>query len=143
LKIVSILAAEKFNRNTLLENLYEQTKEEVKFKAYAQGEMKLDKPPVAYAIMEKGIESKFDLPYELVSGCVYVLKNIKDYPYQVFASYDLKRELYKVSLRSRSKPINPIAKKFGGGGHDFASGIKVKTIEEVKAIIDEVEKLKN
>ena len=142
LAIVSELSKEKFNRQKLLNTLYEKTSAEVKYSAYVQSVMKLDKPPVVYAIMEKGIEKEYKIEYSLAASNVYSLKNIKGYPYQVYATYDEIKELWKVSLRSRKQPIVEIAQKYNGGGHPQASGAKVKTLKEVKEIINEVAQLK-
>lgn len=42
---------------------------------------------------------------------------------------------FKCSIRSKEVVINQIAAQFGGGGHPFASGAKVDTIEEAIELI--------
>lgn len=46
---------------------------------------------------------------------------------------------YSASLRSRTIPIRDLAVKYGGGGHDCASGIKHLTIADVTALIEQLE----
>jgi phosphoesterase RecJ-like protein len=40
---------------------------------------------------------------------------------------EAEKELVKVSLRSKGRiAVNEIAKQFGGGGHKFASGLRIR-----------------
>ena len=48
---------------------------------------------------------------------------------------------FRVRLRSRGITINEIAKRHGGGGHEFAAGAKAKNIDEINDIIHETDKL--
>lgn len=45
-------------------------------------------------------------------------------------------DYYKCSIRSKKYVINDIAQKFGGGGHPYASGVKLNTLEEVFSLIN-------
>jgi len=45
----------------------------------------------------------------------------------------------RLSLRSRGPVINEIAKKYGGGGHKYISGVSLKTEKEVKNIIKDLD----
>ncbi len=142
LEIVSKLSQKDFDRTKVLNKLYVKNPQEIKFWAHIQTEMVLDQKPLVYAIMKKGIEKDFDLDYGLVSSSVHALKNIEGYPYSLFASWDETSKVWKVSLRSRKNPIVNIARKYKGGGHDLASGIKVKTRKEILEIINDLSKLK-
>ena len=54
---------------------------------------------------------------------------------------DPKDKCWRVSIRSKRTPINEVAAKFDGGGHAQASGAKIKKIEELPLLIDELDKL--
>ena len=54
----------------------------------------------------------------------------------VLFSIDSVNNNIRVSIRSRGPVINTTAQLFGGGGHAYASGIKVKTYEETEAIVE-------
>lgn len=43
---------------------------------------------------------------------------------------------YSASLRSRTIPVRDLAARYGGGGHECASGIKNLTISEVEELIE-------
>ncbi|WDF83386.1 bifunctional oligoribonuclease/PAP phosphatase NrnA [Lacticaseibacillus pabuli] len=48
---------------------------------------------------------------------------------------------YRVSLRSKELPIEPIAKNHNGGGHELASGAKAADEAEIKQIVNELDAL--
>ena len=45
---------------------------------------------------------------------------------------------YRVRLRSKTKPINEIAKRHHGGGHPLASGANAYSLEEAQEIYQEI-----
>ena len=45
---------------------------------------------------------------------------------------------YRVRLRSKTKPINEIAKRHHGGGHPLASGANAYSLEETQEIYQEI-----
>ena len=58
----------------------------------------------------------------------------------IFITEDVKNNQYKISIRSRGPVINEIASHYHGGGHKFASGAKVDTMEEVDNLIKDLSK---
>ena len=58
----------------------------------------------------------------------------------VFFSEDIKNNLIKVNIRSRGPIINTIAEKYNGGGHKFASGVKLTDATNIKKIISDLDK---
>ena len=57
------------------------------------------------------------------------------------ATEDVKNKVIRVSVRSRGPVINKLLEKHGGGGHALASGVKLKTFEEVETLIKDLDKL--
>jgi phosphoesterase RecJ-like protein len=54
---------------------------------------------------------------------------------------DSKEPCYRVSIRSKEKPINQVAAMFEGGGHAQASGAKLRSLDDLPRFIDELDKL--
>ncbi|CAJ1185074.1 putative bifunctional oligoribonuclease and PAP phosphatase NrnA [Companilactobacillus paralimentarius] len=48
---------------------------------------------------------------------------------------------FRVNLRSKNVAINGVAEKFGGGGHPLASGVYVGSMEDVNALIKDMDNL--
>jgi phosphoesterase RecJ-like protein len=65
---------------------------------------------------------------------VYEMSEIKGCPIWVIITEKGSDNL-TMRVRSRVIPVNEICARFGGGGHDNACGIKVKTRNEVKEVL--------
>lgn len=82
----------------------------------------------------------FDLTFEEVSSLVNTLMVPIDIKYALYAIWDSKNKYFKISLRSKEKPINKLAEKFNGGGHSLASGAKAYSKKELLNLISEFKK---
>jgi len=92
-------------------------------------------------VLKKSDYQSLGIEYKHAKNYVFVLSSLSEFEFACFASKDEENNVYRVSLRSKTIPINEFALKFGGGGHKFAAGIKVKSLKEVSNIISELEKL--
>lgn len=59
----------------------------------------------------------------------------------IFFTEDVKNENIRVSARSRGPVINTALAKYNGGGHKYASGARIKTMEEIDPIIEDLDYL--
>ena len=57
----------------------------------------------------------------------------------MFATYDERNEIYKVNIRSKGPVINDTAAMYGGGGHKYASGARIREIDEVNKLIESLD----
>ena len=60
------------------------------------------------------------------------------YAWAIF-TVDKNNENIRGSIRSRGPIINEIASKHGGGGHIFASGVRLHTFEEVDDLVKDLD----
>ncbi len=96
---------------------------------------------ISYFILPKGTEKKFNVDYGTASSLVFLMMSFSEAKYGAYLSYDSKNKIWKGSLRSKSKPINQIAEKFGGGGHEMASGFKLNDQKEFNLVLKELNEL--
>lgn len=89
---------------------------------------------VASYMMPKNTHKKYGVNYDTASSMIFLLMGSKEIKYGLFSSYDSVNKIWKTSIRSKDKPINQLAEKYGGGGHKMASGIKLKNKNEFKEI---------
>ncbi len=66
--------------------------------------------------------------------------HIEEYKIIVAAS-EYEEGLYRCSIRSKSKNVIETVKKYGGGGHKLACGVKELKIEQVESLISELKQL--
>ena len=62
------------------------------------------------------------------------------YAWAIF-SEDKNNDVIRGSIRSRGPIINEAASHFGGGGHIFASGVRLKTDEDTDNLIKELDEV--
>ncbi len=80
---------------------------------------------IAFSKITRSDMSKFNAEDDYTEGIVEVLRTSKDV--EIAAILKETKEGYtKVSLRSKTKDLTPIATDFGGGGHSFAAGCTIK-----------------
>ena len=58
----------------------------------------------------------------------------------VIFSEDKVNDNIRGSIRSRGPIINTVAQEFNGGGHAMASGVRIKTMEEMDKLIKALDK---
>lgn len=92
-----------------------------------------------YAVMDMDDYVSMGATFSFAKEKVYALADISDI--EVWALFTRMEDNvhYAASLRSRTIPIRDLAVRYGGGGHDCASGIKNLSPADVAALIHELE----
>ncbi len=111
-----------------------------KFEAYVYKKMKISKNGVAYIYVDKAMQKKYKLSNEQASNVVSYLDGIKGAIVWLAFIQNASGSI-RVRLRSRFVTINALAEKYGGGGHDKASGATVHSKREMKQMISDADEL--
>lgn len=130
----------------LYEPLYSRPLSEVKFQGYIYQNLTLTENNLAYIKITDDIIKKFDVDSAAAGNMINDLKFVNEILIWVFFSEDVKTGIIKANIRSRGPIVNEVAMKYGGGGHIYASGARLKTwIEADKLIkdLDEVARIYN
>lgn len=125
----------------LYNKLYERPLCDHRFQAFITLNMTITENGLGYMIITDDIIKKFKVDGSTASNLVNNFNYIKEVKAWILVSYDEKQEMYRANIRSRGPVINETASKFNGGGHKYASGARIKSIEEVNnliAALDEV-----
>ena len=118
----------------LYANLYAQSFDEMKYKAFVLRNMKITENGVAYVYISRVTQKKYGLNHEEASNCVSYMENIKGS--LIWLGFiDNEDKTTRVRLRSRFVTVNQIAEKYSGGGHARASGATVHNKEEMNSLI--------
>ena len=127
----------------LYANLYIDDFDQLKFKSHVYNKMKITENGVAYIHVTEKMQEKFALTSERASASVSYLDSIRGSLIWL-AFIDNADGTIRVRLRSRFLPINKLAEKYRGGGHDCASGATLYKKSEIKKLLSEAdEMLKN
>ena len=120
----------------LYANLYLKDFASLKFTAYIYEHMQVTENGVAYILVDKAMQEKFNLNMESASASISSLSGIRGcLCWIAFIETGDADGAIRVRLRSRFAAINHIAEKYHGGGHACASGATVYSQEEMHALL--------
>ena len=138
--LVSKLMSEyKLDFEKLYTNLYTRPLKEVRFEGYIVNNLKVTESGFAYEVLTEEILNKYDVDAATAGNMVNNFNYIDGiYAWAVF-SYDKNNNNIRGSIRSRGPIVNEIASHFKGGGHKYASGVRLKNFDEVDALIKELD----
>ena len=112
----------------------------LKYKSFVYKHMKMTENGVAYIRITEKTRAKFALTSEQASETVYMLESIKgSLIWMAFIDYE--DGSTRVRLRSRFVHINEVAEKYGGGGHECASGATLHGAAEIKRFLADCDRL--
>ncbi|WP_026391983.1 DHH family phosphoesterase [Haploplasma modicum] len=83
------------------------------------------------------LESKLDV-FGVSRGMVNLMAGIKEVPIWVSFTEDLENNKILAEIRSRNIIVVDIAKKYGGGGHNFACGASLKDFNEADLMLKDL-----
>ncbi|MQS75249.1 DHH family phosphoesterase [Companilactobacillus halodurans] len=111
-----------------------------RLEAYILNNLKITPSGFGYIVIRKDTLEDFHLDAGELDHVVPLIGRItKVHNWIVVSEEDTNR--FRVNLRSKTVSINGVAEKFGGGGHPLASGAYVGSMEQVKALIKDMDAL--
>ncbi len=124
--------------DTIYANLYMKDFHTLKFQAYVYNKVKITENGVAYIFVDRKMQKKFGLTFEEASNAVSYMDSIKNSLIWI-AFVETEGGEVRVRLRSRFVTINEVAEKWGGGGHDCASGANLKSKKDIKILLSQAD----
>ena len=139
-RLATFLMERKFETADIYRNLYADDFSFIQLRAKFVLKINLTDRRVAYIYtpLEEARSYGFD-SFTLSRGMVNVMGEIRGI--DIWVNFTETEEGVLCELRSNSYNINPIAKKYGGGGHEKASGATVKNREEAMRMLEDLMKL--
>lgn len=139
-ELAAFLMSQPIDLNTLHYNLYSEDFDDIIKKADNMHKIKFTENNVAYIYT-----SRADLPADadaapvVSTGLVGLMRDIKGV--HIWVNFTESDDGVHVELRSNRYNINPIAVKYGGGGHKKASGCTVPDKATAMALLDDLNAL--
>lgn len=125
----------------LYENMYLRSLDDLKLQSYIINNLTLTENGFGYVKLDEEDLKKFDTDAATATNIVNNLTFIENmYSWAIFA-YDKTNNNIRGSLRSRGPIINIVAQNYNGGGHIYASGVRLKDFEETDLIIKDLDKV--
>lgn len=118
--------------------LYQRPIAEVRFEGYIYQNLTLTENGVAYVKLTDKLMKEYGVDSAAAGNMINDLKFVNEITVWVFLSEDIKSNLIRANIRSVGPYVNDIATKYGGGGHKYASGVKLKSWEEADKLIKDL-----
>ena len=129
------------NFGPLYDSLYMRPLKEARFQGYITEHMTITEHGLGYILLDEKTLTDFDVDAATAGNMVNNFNYIDEIVAWVVFSYDKSNDTIRGSIRSRGPIINEVASHFNGGGHIFASGVRLKTNEEVDALVQELDEV--
>lgn len=125
----------------LYKELFMRPFKEMKFEGYISNNLKVTEHGFAYIYLDEEILNTYKVDAATAGNMVNNFNYIEDFVAWAVFSYDKVNNNIRGSIRSRGPIINEIASHYNGGGHEFASGVRLNSIEEVETMACDYDKL--
>lgn len=129
-----------FDLSDVYQKLYFRPMNEVRLEGYISLHMTVTDNKLGYAVISDDIINSFEVDSASAGNMVNNFNFIKEVLVWATITEDIKNDQYRISIRSRGPEINKIAEKHNGGGHKYASGVRVKTLEEAMLVMQDLDK---
>ena len=127
-----------FEFTKLYEPMYLRSLHELKFQSYVITNLTLTEDGFGYIKIEQEVLDKFGIDASTAANMSNNLTYIEDmYAWAIFA-YDKANNNIRGSIRSRGPIINDIAVNYNGGGHIYASGVRLNDFDTVDLLIQDL-----
>lgn len=129
---------------SLLSPVSTQTSESIRFRAFLIDQAKID-GQVCYVYLKKEDYESRGMSYAAASSLVNILACKKTNIFCLFTE-DGKGDIRGEIRSEYDYPVQPTARKFGGGGHMFAAGLTLKvggkpSVEDVVKALNQIERM--
>ena len=136
-----LLEKEKIDITNIYDNLYMRPYKEIKFQGFLSQNFIINEDKVGYIIIEDETLKEYEVDVATAGNMINNFNHIKEMLIWVTITYDKEVKTYRTSIRSRGPIVNEVAAKFGGGGHIYASGVRLKDENQMKQLIEELSKV--
>ena len=121
--------------------MYNQKLEDLEVTGYILRHYQITPHGVAYYILDDATLKRFNLPAIRGKDNVNLFAHLDGINAWLSVTQDVKKGNWRVSLRSGGIDISHIAEKYNGGGHAQASGLKLKSLDELKDLLADLDKM--
>lgn len=124
----------------LYDDLYMRPLKEVKFQGYIINNLQITENGLGYIKLTDEILKEYNVDPASAGNMVNNFNYIDELLVWAVFSEDKANSNIRGSIRSRGPMINGIASRYNGGGHVYASGVRLTTTEEIDSLVAELDK---
>ncbi len=138
--VADLVEATNIETMDLYSKLYERSLKELKFQGFIATNFEITEKGLAHIFLTNEILKEHQVDPATAGNMINNFNFVEGVYVWVIFSEDKTNDNIRVSIRSRGPVINDIAEQFGGGGHMYASGTKLKNKDDIEKMISELDK---
>ena len=128
-----------FDLSMAYQKLYLRPLNEIRLEGYISSNMIVTENNLGYIFISDELINQLGVDSASPGNMINNFNFIKEVLVWATICEDVKNNQFRVSIRSRGPEINKVAEEFNGGGHKFASGVRVKTKEEALELMNKLD----
>jgi len=129
------------NFTDLYENMYLRSLHDLRFQSYIINNLVLTDNGFGYIKIKQEVLDEYEIDAATATNIVNELTFIENmYSWAIFV-YDKANDNIRGSIRSRGPIINETASKYNGGGHIYASGVRLKDFSDADLLIVDLDEV--
>lgn len=121
------------------DNLYLRDYKDIKFQGYLSLNLTITDNGVGFIIINDDILKEYNVDPATPGNMINNFNHINEIYVWLTATEDKDMGSYRVSVRSRGPIINDVVSNHGGGGHIYASGTRLKNVQEINSLIEDLD----
>lgn len=140
-RISEILLSKGIVLSDIYNEMYNQSINDLKITAYILDNYQITPHGVAYYVLTDDVLKRFNIPPVRGKDNVNLFSHFDGINAWLSVTEDREKGEWRVSIRSAKKSIQEVAEKYNGGGHDQASGSKLKSLDELPSLLNDLDNL--
>jgi phosphoesterase RecJ-like protein len=128
-----------FDLSESYHKLYLRPLSEVRLEGYIELNMIVTENNLGYIVISDELINQFGVDSASAGNMINNFNFIKGVLVWATITEDVKNSQYRISIRSRGPEINKVAERHNGGGHKYASGVRVETLEKALAVMNDLD----
>ena len=125
----------------LYENMYLKSLHDLRFQSYVINNITLTENGLGYLVLNQDVLDEYTVDAATATNVVNNLNYIEDMYAWVILAYDKANDNIRGSIRSRGPIVNDIASNYNGGGHIYASGVRIPELSKVDSLIKDLDEV--
>lgn len=136
LRIAADLLATGFDKTAITDKMYQTDLRRINILKYCLNNFRLTEKGTCYYVIPK--DALHELQMNVDEGNLHIntFRSMKGVRVVASITWDEEKGNYRVSLRSSHLIVAPVANKFNGGGHDFAAGCHLSSLDELPSLLE-------
>lgn len=129
----------KIDITKVYENMYIKSIEDLKFQSYVINNITITPNGLGYIKINQDVLDEYKVDCSTATNVVNNLSYISEMKVWVIFAYDKVNNNIRGSIRSRNVVINDVASKYNGGGHIYASGVRLNSFDEIDNLVKDLD----